>query len=503
MESPSDLNEASLPFIREIVKAFPYFQPAQALYAKNLNNLKSIHYQNQLKITAAYSADRKVLYHLLMQEQLTANINKVEKELSAAYETDKSEEATFTIPNTELVVETTNELINQTEEIKEHEIAPINEEPVVAVEPGNDIIAESKTIEQAPAKNIESLNQNDSWEKIQKDIDAFINKYGKKETENTIEKPVIKNTDSIDDDAIKTIIDNSFNEVLDEKIIPDETSKEELAEEVILEDGKSLPEEIEKQFFNIEPHHQISELEKEILTEAISASIELDIIGALSLEEKKEEINETEESMIETAPSQDIENDSSQRHRENQAANNTVDHEENASNNNETGKHSFSEWLKLVANKNQLTTDQPQNKSIQETTEKINLEEQTEKPISLSSENINESKNKLYETDELKESQKEKNKIKSSRDIIENFIKEDPKISKPKKTEFFSPVNMARISVVEDLSFVTETLAKIYEKQGNYSKAIHAYENLILKYPEKNAYFAARIKAIKNLKDNK
>ena len=44
---------------------------------------------------------------------------------------------------------------------------------------------------------------------------------------------------------------------------------------------------------------------------------------------------------------------------------------------------------------------------------------------------------------------------------------------------------------MEDDSFVTETLAKIYEKQGDYKKAARAYKNLSLKYPEKRTYFAA------------
>ena len=47
--------------------------------------------------------------------------------------------------------------------------------------------------------------------------------------------------------------------------------------------------------------------------------------------------------------------------------------------------------------------------------------------------------------------------------------------------------------LADDDKFVTETLAKIYEQQGNYSKAISAYQNLSLKYPEKSSYFASRI----------
>ncbi len=50
-----------------------------------------------------------------------------------------------------------------------------------------------------------------------------------------------------------------------------------------------------------------------------------------------------------------------------------------------------------------------------------------------------------------------------------------------------------------DREFVTETLAKIYEKQGLYQESIMAYEKLSLKYPEKNVYFASRIEEIKKI----
>jgi hypothetical protein len=79
---------------------------------------------------------------------------------------------------------------------------------------------------------------------------------------------------------------------------------------------------------------------------------------------------------------------------------------------------------------------------------------------------------------------------KPERKIIEKFISEDRKIT-PAKKAFFSPTQMGKMSLMEDESFVTETLAKIYERQGDYKKAARAYKNLSLKYPEKRRYFAA------------
>ena len=46
----------------------------------------------------------------------------------------------------------------------------------------------------------------------------------------------------------------------------------------------------------------------------------------------------------------------------------------------------------------------------------------------------------------------------------------------------------------------TETLAQIYAEQGYYEQAKDIYSKLILAYPEKNAYFAALIQKIDELK---
>ena len=87
----------------------------------------------------------------------------------------------------------------------------------------------------------------------------------------------------------------------------------------------------------------------------------------------------------------------------------------------------------------------------------------------------------------------------STKQLIDTFIGKEISISKPKKTTFFKPIDVAKESLIENNDLVTPTLAKVYLEQGHYEKAISAYQKLILKYPEKNSFFAAQIELINNL----
>lgn len=80
-------------------------------------------------------------------------------------------------------------------------------------------------------------------------------------------------------------------------------------------------------------------------------------------------------------------------------------------------------------------------------------------------------------------------------DLIDRFIKKDPKIRR-KEIDEVKNNELARQSVQEDESLVTETMARIYEQQGKIDRAKRAYELLSLKYPEKSVYFADRIKRL-------
>ena len=81
--------------------------------------------------------------------------------------------------------------------------------------------------------------------------------------------------------------------------------------------------------------------------------------------------------------------------------------------------------------------------------------------------------------------------------LIDKFIETNPRLE-PRKDNV-PHVDISEDSVKEHDGIFTDTLARIYIKQGYYSKAIFAYEKLILKYPEKSGYFASQIEAIKKL----
>lgn len=134
-----------------------------------------------------------------------------------------------------------------------------------------------------------------------------------------------------------------------------------------------------------------------------------------------------------------------------------------------TKKKSFYDWLDVNPNEQVL--------------EKLELSEPETSSVELN----------ITESAESDKPDSQKDKVQT---LVDKFIETEPRISRP-KAEFFSPVKNAKESVNEDGIPISETLAKIYELQGNYPKAITVLEKLMALIPNKQATFESKIAEIK------
>jgi tetratricopeptide (TPR) repeat protein len=77
INKPDAVNEKQTEALARVLEEFPYFQSARALRLKGLYNQNSFKYNFALKVTAAHSTDRTVLFDFISSDTFTA----IQKEL--------------------------------------------------------------------------------------------------------------------------------------------------------------------------------------------------------------------------------------------------------------------------------------------------------------------------------------------------------------------------------------------------------------------------------------
>lgn len=101
---------------------------------------------------------------------------------------------------------------------------------------------------------------------------------------------------------------------------------------------------------------------------------------------------------------------------------------------------------------------------------------------------------------ETQETAQENLKRKDQIKIINKFIKSEPSLTvkTQEKSDKIPQDDLASSSTEFGEDLVSENLASILINQGKNKKAIDIYKKLIWKFPQKKAYFAAQIEALKN-----
>lgn len=578
MNKPDAITEKQADALGSVLNEFPYFQSARALRLKGLYNQNSFKYNYALKVTAAHTSDRSVLFDFITSEAFTSiqndfyeqklrdllEITVFDSEIISPEQIQKAIEVKTEIeelPVSDTIKETQTSVVeipSAVQSVKVEESAkteePLQIEEVKTQEPV--IVEESKkfpeidpsiflAIKEAQTITFEKPPIKEEEPKPLPEIDFSIFAAIKEAQTVTFEKPVIeeekpkplpeidlstftaiKEEQKIDSveinisdnaDEVETApfsessqteeptIDRIENSILssikvsETPSIPEpvkvEEPKNERVENSILSsikeaEAKTIEQTVKTEEVKADPiieepalnvveeDEDDSVIEEMIIPEFKMNSVEQSILSSIkeaetkAPEEPKVEIAEVlqsedkeEEQIIEEneEPLEEI----IEEEEPNEPAKTAAEHLEIGKplDFSLSEKHSFQEWL-------QLSRTEPIDRS-----NEISPEEQAK-------------------IEAAKEEERQK-----KAEIINKFIETNPKIS-PIKPGTNAPAVQIE-PVIEDNSYLmTETLARVYLEQKKYTKAIQAYEILILKYPEKITFFADRISDIKILQQN-
>lgn len=470
INKPDTVTEKQAETLGSVLNEFPYFQSARALRLKGLYKQNSFKYNYALKVTAAHTTDRSVLFDFITSEEFTPiqseyynrklkdllNITVFDVEIISAEEKKKLAEVRID-PIEKSILDSIKEATTVTFEeplkaeentIEEKSVETIIEEAAIE-EPAHLSIKEETTIIEEPAiEEPAALSIQEEAPIIKEQSRTFL----EDRLDDEISYVQIDPIEKSDFNAIKEAQNVVFEEVkaIEEPVaieIPEETIT--ITETVAIEEPLIIetPEIIE-----VEETIVATTPEEVTVPETVIATAETEIITEPEETEISQEAKTAEEN-LEIGKPLDF---------------------------SVSEKHSFQEWL-------QLSRTEP----IDRTKDAPMEENGIENPIEKAEQTLG----TVVEEEKVEEEKKKK------AEIIDRFIEANPKISPIKQTAITAAVQLD-INKDESSYLMTETLARVYLEQKKYTKAIQAYEILILKYPEKITFFADRISDIKILQQN-
>jgi hypothetical protein len=481
INKPDAITEKQTEALGGVLNEFPYFQSARALRLKGLYNQNSFKYNYALKVTAAHTSDRSVLFDFITSESFTSiqgeyydrklrdllNITVFDSEIVLAEEKKKLTEVVRIDPVEKSILdsikEATNVSFEKSEENEEKLIEPVIEQSIL--DSPKEV---TSIIDSAPI--VEELIIEQSF------LDSF-----KEVTTTAFEEPLKVEEKPIEPVTEQSILD-SFKEVtttaFEEQAKIEENPIDSIIEQPTLDSFKEVTpiigetpisettsiiepipiiKEHTRTFFDEIVEDDIPEVRVEPIEESIYTSLqEATTVVFEEVSTVKEQQEESRVEVSETVKTAE----------ENLEIGKPLDFSVNE-------KHSFQEWL-------QLARPEPIDRTNEGPKEAVKTETKVESIVE--NEMIDEEKKKKLE-------------------IINKFIETNPKIPPIKQTPIIPAIQPDPYK--EDNSYLmTETLARVYLEQKKYTKAIQAYEILILKYPEKISFFADRISDIKILQQN-
>jgi hypothetical protein len=450
------LDSNSSVLLDELISQYPYFQTARILYLKSLHNQKNIKFEEQLKITASYVNDRKILYRLLndpffLQDEIISE------------KSTKEEAVKEKIEN--IIIEEKPKLPIQKTDIRETKTKDTLTPQLSSVQASSEH-KEKETEKTEKLVKVETVEIKDHSTGSVKEIKEY--------KKNQPEKTKIAVTAKAEkrekhSEPKKTLADEILNKVTEiqntRTTIYPTTEKESIAD-IILKKYKNKTSPTNKASEKPIVSKQKKKVEDNIIKTRKEDIIPKKTDTKSSIKIEKEPVKEKKKELLHF----DFEKDTKEFKEQDLKAEEQII----------TKPYSIDNFFELDTAKTKDSVDSNM-LSFAEWMEQI--------------------QNTKFKKEENKSFKKENKK---GIDLINRFINSDPTIHPLRENlDYHYQQDIADSDIDNEEEFITETLAGIYIKQKFYDKAISVYKKLILKYPEKNIYFANQIKKIKKLIKNK
>jgi hypothetical protein len=139
INKPDSITEQQTEALEKVLDEFPYFQSARALRLKGLYNQNSFKYNSALKVTAAYTTDRSVLFDFITSTSFTA----IQKDL---YDKKNLELRNITVIDSQHVISETKQEENKASKLEQSIITSIKEASTIEAQTDSSAIEEKLAI---------------------------------------------------------------------------------------------------------------------------------------------------------------------------------------------------------------------------------------------------------------------------------------------------------------------------------------------------------------------
>lgn len=448
LENPDNVTSEHISELEELVRTYPYFQAAKVLLAKAAGNSEMI------KSAASITADRTILMQLI----------------KGTFDQDVN------IPNlNDLDIDTEVNAFDQLQENEEHQVpeeASNNDEMNALLDTFEEEAEKEELGIEVPEdqKETEKVEENDQEESVSNELkkDLGLSDYSTEDyklpdynynfdSENDSDKNE-EIADETTDDSVLTWEDDSETDTFKDFDIEQLKSDQ---PEVENETDPSAIEEEDK--FRNELMESLADLNR-----IRQENAEFDSAQELSKSEitKEENTEKEEHSTLETKP---------------QEEEIIVDKEEK----------------EVIIEEKQITNGADKTKHVIESLKQAETISDTNQMFD----------DNLFELNHLIDAEKKTantNKLDGSthvqKEVIDRFINTIPELTaQDHDNREYSHLarDLYDKSIHADTTKMTETMAKLMITQGKLPRAIEIYEHLMLKYPEKKAYFASLIEKIR------